>query len=227
MYAVVTYILGIVCGVLGLACFTLLGVMAFTYTHNNRSNTSERYDNCMYQIAIIIINRCTYVKCTDMHAQLITNSSNEEVVDTPIYETVDEAKDKIHNGPYILPSEKDVMKRNVSYKFVVPRTMKLDKLTESDQTAHKEVNREDTSTSEDSNYQPLVPLRAVNADQYQCLSPVEEQHPVLGLPVEHETRNAGIAEADKEGTKDTYQSLIEESQVCSESQDYQSLAEFT
>ena len=156
---------------------------------------------------------------------MITNSNNQEAVDT-IYETVDEAKDKIQNGQNILPSEKDVMKRNVSYKFVVPRTMKVGKQTELDQAAHKKVNREDIHTSEDSNYQPLVPLRAVNADQYQCLSPVEEQRPVLGLPMEHETQNDGAGEADKEGTKVTYQSLIEESQVCSKSEDYQSLQNF-
>ena len=82
-----------------------------------------------------------------------------------------------------------------------------------------------SNTTEDSNYQPLIPPRKLNQEnKYQCLSPTQERIQ-LG---QHENDNAGVVDSDMgREKKDTYQSLIQEKQMGSISSDYQCLTGFT
>ena len=83
-----------------------------------------------------------------------------------------------------------------------------------------------SNTTENSNYQPLIPPRKLNQEnKYQCLSPTQEHIQVQG---QYENDRAGVFNSDvgKE-KKDTYQWLIQEEQIGSDSSDYQCLTGFT
>ena len=82
------------------------------------------------------------------------------------------------------------------------------------------------NTTQDSNYQPLIPPRKLNQEnKYQCLSPTQERIQ-LG---QYENDSAGVFNSTDVGRekKDTYQSLIQEEQMGSVSSDYQCLTGFT
>ena len=153
---------------------------------------------------------------------LITCSSEEG--DDAIYDTVDEAKrgssGNKRNVPNTLSERKQSLSLILSEKSITPKISDIKPPKGSNESSPNNPN-----TTEDSNYQPLIPPRMLNQEniKYQCLSPTQEH--ILG---QYENDGAGVftSDVDRE-KKTTYQSLIQEEQRGNVSSDYQCLTEFT
>ncbi len=142
-----------------------------------------------------------------------------------IYDTVDEPKQGSNRNPKLsnsLSERKQSLNLIITEKSIGPEI--------SDNAIKRlgsiQSRPNNPNTTENSNYQPLIPPRKLNQEnKYQCLSPTQERIQ-LG---QYENDSAGVFINSDVGRekKDTYQSLIQEEQMGSDSSDYQCLTGFT
>ena len=143
--------------------------------------------------------------------------------DDEIYDSVDEVKQSSSSStkapPNTLSERKQSMTLIIAEKSVIPTGLDIKRVG-----SVSESRTNNSNTTDDSNYQPLIPPRKLNQEnKYQCLSPTQEC--ILG---QYENNSAAMINSDMGNEKkDTYQSLIQEEQMGSVSSDYQCLTGFT